>query len=62
LGKKRRLVFLLEWDTRLPVTGRFPVNSQTLDMTYYVVFGQWLLAFGFGLPLLRSHKPSTKYR
>jgi hypothetical protein len=31
-GKNLRLVFLFEWETRFPEIGRFPVNSQTLDM------------------------------
>src|SRR5262245_33441516 len=32
LGRKRRLVLLLAWDTRLPPIGFLPVISQTLAM------------------------------
>ena len=32
LGKKRRFVFRLEWDTLLPEMGLFPVNWHTLDI------------------------------
>ena len=33
-GKKRRFVLIFEWETLLPTIGRFPVNSQTLDMIF----------------------------
>jgi hypothetical protein len=56
-GKKRRRVFRLEWDTLLPDTGRFPVNSQTLDMVLISDFG----ISGFGKRLLiRNPKPETR--
>src|SRR5579859_5959521 len=32
LGKKRRLVLLLAWETRFPTTGFLPVTSHTLAM------------------------------
>jgi hypothetical protein len=32
LGKKRRFVLILEWETLFPVIGRLPVNTHTLDI------------------------------
>ena len=38
LGRKRRLVLLLAWDTLLPATGPVPVNSQRRDMASTLIF------------------------
>ncbi len=32
LGKKRRFVLILEWETLFPVMGRLPVNTHTFDI------------------------------
>ncbi len=37
LGRKRRFVLLLAWDTLFPTIGAFPVTSHTRDMIILVV-------------------------